>query len=602
MKLIKNIIFTIFISMLFIGGVKANSIDNIDMKVYIDSMGNANIEEVWEAYLTQGTEGYKPYSDLGISEITNFTVTDDRGVTYENIGKWNTNASFSSKKNKNGIHTTSNGVELCFGISEYGNRTYTLKYTITNFVTQYKDTQGIYFTFLDMNQYIGGAKVTIYSDTPFTIEDNVKIWGFGHIGTTTIVDGKIVIETTESLKSTDYVSGLVRFESNMFNTRKKSNLTFDDVYDDAMIGTGDEGKIDEDSGYKSVNPVIAIPLMILILGIYMVFNPVTWIIVFIFIYAIKGKTWLFGSSKADNRLVFEGGKDISKGEINYFRELPCNKDIFYAYFVTYSYGVSQISTAKEGILGAILLKWILENKITITETKKGLFNFKDNNYAVDFNNMSVPSDEIEVELYNLFVSAAGINKVLEPKEFERWCTKNYYKLSSCFDKVLNGQTTKLEDMGLIVKDEEEVAAMFGKKKTITIRKVNRKVRDEAIKMAGLKKFLLETSIDEKKFIEVHLWDYYLMYAELLGIADKVKEQFSKLYPDFKEVKVTNINTITSMANVAYKGYTVGVNRASARSYSGGHSYSGHSSHSGGGGHSYHSGGHSSSGSHGGGFR
>ena len=38
---------------------------------------------------------------------------------------------------------------------------------------------------------------------------------------------------------------------------------------------------------------------------------------------------------------------------------------------------------------------------------------------------------------------------------------------------------------------------------------------------------------EKKFIEVHVWNEYLMFAELLGIADKVKEQFSKLYPEIK---------------------------------------------------------------------
>ena len=96
-----------------------------------------------------------------------------------------------------------------------------------------------------------------------------------------------------------------------------------------------------------------------------------------------------------------------------------------------------------------------------------------------------------------------------------------------------------------------------------------------------------------------------MLAELMGIDDKVREQFSKLYPDVKTNPQYNIDNMTYIGNIAssaYKGYTVGINRATARSYSGGGSYSGHSSYSGGGGHSFSSGGHSSSGSHGGGFR
>ena len=108
---------------------------------------------------------------------------------------------------------------------------------------------------------------------------------------------------------------------------------------------------------------------------------------------------------------------------------------------------------------------------------------------------------------------------------------------------------------------------------------------------------------KKDHIEVHVWEEYLMFAELLGVADKVREQFSKLYPNYKDSQLFNSEIdstyITNIASMAYSGYCSGVARAS--SYSSG-SYSGSSRSSGGGGHSYHSGGHSSSGSHGGGFR
>ena len=38
-------------------------------------------------------------------------------------------------------------------------------------------------------------------------------------------------------------------------------------------------------------------------------------------------------------------------------------------------------------------------------------------------------------------------------------------------------------------------------------------------------------MNEKEAIEVNLWDMYLIYAQIFGIADKVAKQFKKLYPN-----------------------------------------------------------------------
>lgn len=99
---------------------------------------------------------------------------------------------------------------------------------------------------------------------------------------------------------------------------------------------------------------------------------------------------------------------------------------------------------------------------------------------------------------------------------------------------------------------------------------------------------------------------YLIFAQLLGIADKVEEQFSKLYPNFnQETRLnTEITTIAvrSMTEICYEGVQVGVARAASRASSYDHDYSGSSKDSGCGGSSYDSGRSSSGGSSGGGFR
>lgn len=75
-----------------------------------------------------------------------------------------------------------------------------------------------------------------------------------------------------------------------------------------------------------------------------------------------------------------------------------------------------------------------------------------------------------------------------------------------------------------------------KTKTVITKYVDNSVRNEALNLMGLKKFLLDYSlISDRQNIEVHILENYLVFAQLLGIADKEEEQFSKLYPDFKEI-------------------------------------------------------------------
>lgn len=590
----KYIILFICLFSFFTCNVKANSIKSIDMDVYINNNGNAHIKEVWQANLTSGTEGYKTFSNMGNRSIRNFKVSDDLGNTYTSIDIWKTNASFNDKAYKNGINYINNGFELCFGISKYGNRTYTLEYDMSNFVTKYTDNQGIYINLINMEQNIGKANIKIHSDIPFSIEENVKIWGFGYVGTDIVEDGSIIMNA-ENLSSTDYMTLLVRFESDLFKTTNESNRSFDDIYNDAF-STVDPSEMDitEEEHEGSINSIILFIFMIIFGFVYMVlFNPFIWVVLFL-IFVMKNKAGGYYGG-----LKFPDGKNLEN--YNTFREIPCNKDLFYAYFLCYNYNIGSKELLKKGIIGALLLKWVKEHRIEITETKKGLFSFKDNNYAIHFLGIS-NVDERENKLYSMLKDASGANGILEVKEFEKWCRRHYSKMDMWFNSIL-GETTKiLVSKGLIVEEEVERKGLFNSISYIKIKKVTSKVKEEANKLNGLKNFLLDTSMEEKKFIEVHLWEEYLIFAELFGISRKVQEQFSKLYPDFKSDTIMNYDSkgiyINNLVNMAYRGYNSGIAAARAASSS----YSGSSHYSGGGGSSFSSGGHSSGGSSGGGFR
>jgi hypothetical protein len=166
---------------MFNTSVKANSIDSINMDIYVDKSGDAHVTEVWDATLNQGTEGYKPYYNLGKSEIKDFKVSEN-GKYYNSVDHWNTSSSFSEKAYKNGINKVSDGVELCWGISSYTKHSYKLEYTITNFVAATDDSQIIYWTLIpyELSSKPSNVKITIHADEAF--EDTLDVWGYGNYG------------------------------------------------------------------------------------------------------------------------------------------------------------------------------------------------------------------------------------------------------------------------------------------------------------------------------------------------------------------------------------------------------------------------------------
>jgi len=140
----------LFILMLLVMPLSVNASNNIysiDIDVNINQDGSANITEVWDVDGEDGTEWYKVMNDLGDMELSNFNVSmDGSRLTYKN---WNVDESLYEKRGYYGINYTSSGLELCFGKYDYSRHTFTLSYTLSNFVFNTNDSQVIYFKFID---------------------------------------------------------------------------------------------------------------------------------------------------------------------------------------------------------------------------------------------------------------------------------------------------------------------------------------------------------------------------------------------------------------------------------------------------------------------
>lgn len=548
-KLLKISLIFLFSLITFTIGknVEANSISKISMDIYIDNNGDATITEVWNCYNNQGTEAYHPYYNLGNSEIKNLTVSEN-GKTYTTLSNWKTSGSLSDKAYKCGINKISNGVELCWGISEYGSHTYNVKYTITNFIAQLTDSQMLYWTFIpyDFSVSIGSVYIKVHTD--FNIPNSVGVWGYGNYGGTAYVyDGYIEMQSDGRLDTSEYMTMLVQFPSNSFNTSNNLNHNFDYYLDMAEDGSV---KYQKKSNNSFTNFVI------ILFSIIMDMVP-SLLIIFISLLGVKKH------NKSNLNFGPEGKKIPS--DIPYYRDIPCKKDIFRAYYIGYNYGLLKNKT---DILGAIILKWIKDSVIRVEQKESGMI-FKKENTVIVLNetNPDIIQNSQEKAIFKMLYEAS-IDGILENKEFEKWCNRSYSRILRWFDTILKEQQTKLIEEGLITVEEKTTLKIF-KSNVYT---ATHELKQEAIELAGLKKYLKEyTLIKNREAIEVTIFEEYLIYAQIMGIAKEVAKEFKDLYPDIiEQSSFSSYDNIIFINTCAARGISMAQSAKSrANSYSSG---------------------------------
>lgn len=500
--------------------VEANSIQKISMDIYIKENGDAQITEVWNCNTSQGTEVYHPYYNLGNSKIKDLTVRDG-STKYTTLSKWNTSGNISSKANKCGLNKISNGVEICWGISSYGSHTYTVKYTITNFVSELTDSQMIYWTLIpyEFSNPIGQVYIKIH--TNFKISDTTDVWGYGNYGGTAYVyNGYIEMQSDGRLSTNEYMTILVKFPKGTFNTTNKLNRSFDYYYDMAEEGTTkyvDASDSEEDTALMIFMGILTIGFwsaMIIALGKSGTFN-----------------TNSFNYGKE--------GKKIPKN-VTYFRDIPCKKDMFRAYYIAHQYGLTKNKT---DVLGAIILKWLKDGLIRIEQKETGMIFKKENTVVVlKETNLEQIINEKERKVF-FMLKEASQDGYLESEEFEKWCSNSYSTILSWFDGIIRREKEKLVTEGLITVEEKVTFKIF-KSKVYT---ATPELKQEAIELAGLKRYLNEyTLIKDREAIEVHLFEEYLIFAQIMGIAKKVAKEFKDLYPEIIEQ-----SNFTSYDNIVF---------------------------------------------------
>lgn len=487
----------------------SNKINSIDIEVVLDEYGNGKVTEYWDMHVDNKTEVYKSLTELGNSKVSNFKAyMDDTEFTF--INNWDIDAGFNTKAYKNGINKVSNGVELCWGMSVYGNHIYKITYDVSNMIYNTEDSQILYWRFIDNNAMDPGTRYyNVKVSGPGYYSDTLPVWGYGDEGGYAYVsNGAIYMSNADDgyLSSDEYVVLLVEYELNTFTTTNSYSGydSFDDFYNQAQKG----------ATIYNQNAGEVLDVIFAIIGILI------WFVFPIFVIILT-----IGSTDKYDK------KELDMKEVLPFRDIPCNKNITKAYFISNIYGLNK---KKEDYFGALFLKWILEKKMNVVkQSKSGILKEKEVTALQLYDGLAF-DNKIEEEMYGYLKSASG-DMLLEENELKKWCRSNYSKFFKAFDDLIKEEREQLISEGHIFKDE--------KKKHLY--HLDDSIYNDAVKLAGLKKFLVEFSrMHEKQPIEVNMWKYYLVFASIYGIAKEVSKQFEKLYPELlKETEDVNSNSV-----------------------------------------------------------
>ena len=495
--------------------IHANKVPDLDISVRLRADGAAQVREVWDVDVDEGTEWYLVRKNLGDIEISGLRVRNEEGVQFVNEGEWDTDRSLRQKAGRCGIVHTGDGVELCWGLGSYGQHTFIVEYLMSNAVKTLNDYDMLHLQLVSpgLSSPPRHVRVAIRPDEGLGVQldtANTRIWGFGFEGEAGFEDGAAVFESTESFQYMSSVIALLRFDKGIFHSASVQDRDFQDALDTALEGA-DFG--DED-GEES--------LLAKLFG---------WFMTFLMFFCFLGPFFLRKTvSVVEKRRIL----GVKPSQVGWCRDIPFGGDLLASDVTLTKLGEDRKNNA---LASALILRMIYEGYLEVR---------KDASDRVEISFSSKDPEALDPtarDLYKMMKEASGSDVILQDKEFSRWSNRHKQRLIDWTGGINLAGTRALTDDGWY-----------------SARRYTTSGQEQARMLLGLKKYLQDfTLTGERETAEVHLWQDYLVYGSLFGIANRVAKQLKDIDPVLFEQTVvydyTTLDTVLTMTNSMARAIT-----------------------------------------------
>lgn len=555
-KILFILIFAIFILLVFT--TKSNAslyLNNLDFYAELDEKGNMQVTETWDIDVSNTNTLYKTFKldNTKYSNIINVKVSE---VGRENFIKTNTWEYHLTKNYYFGGINNTGDFEIAWGVgldNSSDTKTYKISYTVIDAIAKYNDCAELYWQFLGDDFEVSANKITgtIKLPSKANSKEDIRVWG--HVAT---LNGEIYATSSNTVEFSldnytggNYVEVRIAAPTKIFGTVSRT-------YNKNMLSN----IIEEETQWANAANKRRVRQQRI------------EIIIFIVIIVVGGGIALLLLRQTIKYIkkLRNTKKDAPTEIYEYFREKP-NKDSTPAdALFLYNKGTVVASTSFGNVFSATLLNLSLKGffKITVENDEKGKEQTLIYNTGKDFSDL-----QYEEERIARFVKIAiGAKEKITIKELQKHIKNHPTNVSQLIDSV--GKQTKEKSKMMNNFDEEKskekskyvgIAVMyfsfaifaFGVFFPISIiliinailailinskiSNLTQKGMDEREKWKGLKKYMEDFSLlDEKEIPALEVWEEYLVYATVFGIADKVIKQLKMVYPQIEEMD--NFNT------------------------------------------------------------
>ena len=550
--------------------VEASSSDlklnHLEFEVQINADGSMNITEKWNIQIKDTNTLYKTFKTdkTKYSKITNVEVTEVSNGKKQSLQPQNQWSYHIPKGNYYGGMNDDNEFEIAWGVGledSSATKVYNISYQVKDAIAKYSDYAELYWQLIGKEFEVDANKITgtIFLPMHASDRDEIKVWGH-----TEDMNGEIYATNTNKIefkvnqfRAGRYVEIRTLFPTQMItNTNRGDNTPrLETVIQEETTWANQANQRRKMKENTKTMLVIGINIVVAILTIFMI------------------KSIIKNSKKIRSRK-----KLLPSQEIEYYREMP-RKNATPAealFLINQQVRGFNNSTYLGKIFSATLLDLSLK-KIIDFEVR----NEKDITIKIEKDKPDeLESMKDEKVIYEfLKKSCEGKNGEITTKELEKYIKKSSQKVltlaqdisehteQALYEKQL-ADSKKVNEkinitacliflvvviilaiVGFIIAISFSVnviavipfiltgiiqltvfSILFSKTSQLTQEGI-----DEKEKWKGLKSYMEDFSrLDKREVPEIVIWEKFLVYATVFGIANKVLKQLKIVYPNISE--------------------------------------------------------------------
>lgn len=558
------IVLFLFVGMLTISNISNAS--NLELRtlnyiVQLNSDGTANVTETWEITKENAStlfktfeidkSKYKEISDINVSEIKN-----GEKINFTKINQYQ----YHVDKNKYYALIYNNHFEIAWGVENSSStNTYEISYKIIDAVKNYNDISEFYWQFISTDSEIPADIVTgkIILPKPVNIKEDLRAWAHGALnGNITIESKDSVIFEVVNLRSKTMLETRIIAPKEIFaeNLNVVKDNKLDNILSQEEIWANEANQIREQEVKRQKE----------------IETTLRNILIFANIIGIMLSIFIIKKIVRYNKKLKENPKLKPEIEYEYFRDIPDEvatpSEVAFLYYFGGKNGIKDPSK----IIAATMLDLCIKKYIhfEIIPNKKNQVKV-----ILDKHESSILPEDEQI-IFDILKEVPKENvDSFDMKELQKYVNKNSTDVAAKIDNIeksskkiqiekdnydesiINQANRWLGKGGIflglgifsIFLMQIAVIPLFiasvycfmigGRLYRLTQKGIN-----ESAKWTGLRKYMEDFSlIKDREVPELILWEKYLVYATMFGVADKVLKQLKVIYPQITDVNYLNSN-------------------------------------------------------------